>query len=600
MSAYKLQVVIGMVCLLLGIVSCLWRSNYMVKYRVPNLNTLNLNMNDGSHLFPTIIIQSNKIKVQQSATKLNASLGTYSHPVSTQLHQSTSSTSVDSKRPKILTIIDGIRAKLLQFLDFLLSPFKLLFKKETKAIISTPTSFISQTVSKSMDNIALAKGKRYAAQKLREVDELIAQAKAKKEAAITEPGRWPPNITKYTGGKKSVGDLTESQLRGKRVLVRCDLNVPLEKGVITDDTRIRGSIPTIAYLVSKGAKVLLTSHLGRPKGGYEAKFSLAPIAPRLSALLGQKVELIPDCRGVAVGKAVANMKEGDVVLLENSRFYPEEEKNDKSFAKELAANADLFVNDAFGTAHRAHGSTEGVTQFLPTAVAGFLLQKELDYLQGAVDQPKRPFAAIVGGSKVSSKISVIESMLNKVDKLVLGGGMVFTFLKARGINVGKSLVEDDQLELAKKLEKIAAEKGVKLYLASDVVVADKFAADAANKIVDVNEIPDGWMGLDIGPKTIKEIQDGLSDCKTVIWNGPMGVFEFDAFAKGTNAIATTLAGLTSKGCITIIGGGDSVAAVEKAGLAEKMSHISTGGGASLELLEGKVLPGVAALNNAAL
>jgi len=396
--------------------------------------------------------------------------------------------------------------------------------------------------------------------------------------------------------KKSVGDLTEADLKGKRVLVRCDLNVPLEKGVITDDTRIRGSMPTIKYLVSKGAKVLLTSHLGRPKGGYEAKFSLAPIAPRLSELLGAKVPLVPDCIGVSVGAAIAGMKDGDVVLLENSRFYPEEEKNDKEFAKKLAANADLFVNDAFGTAHRAHGSTEGVTAYLKPSVAGFLLQKELDYLQGAVDVPKRPFAAIVGGSKVSSKISVIESMLAKVDKLVLGGGMVFTFLKARGVKVGKSLVEDDQLELAKKLEKIAADKGVKLFLASDVVVAEKFAADAANKVVDISAIPDEWMGLDIGPKTIADIQAGLADCKTVIWNGPMGVFEFDAFAKGTNAIATTLAGLTGKGCITIIGGGDSVAAVEKAGLADKMSHISTGGGASLELLEGKVLPGVAALN----
>ena len=396
--------------------------------------------------------------------------------------------------------------------------------------------------------------------------------------------------------KKSVGDLTEADLKGKRVLVRCDLNVPLEKGVITDDTRIRGSIPTIKYLVSKGAKVLLTSHLGRPKGGYEAKFSLAPIAPRLGELLGSKVPLVPDCIGVSVGAAIAGMKDGDVVLLENSRFYPEEEKNDKEFAKKLAANADLFVNDAFGTAHRAHGSTEGVTAYLKPSVAGFLLQKELDYLQGAVDVPKRPFAAIVGGSKVSSKISVIEAMLSKVDKLVLGGGMVFTFLKARGVSVGKSLVEDDQLELARKLEKIAADKGVKLFLASDVVVADKFAADAANKVVDISAIPDGWMGLDIGPKTIADIQAGLSDCKTVIWNGPMGVFEFDAFAKGTNAIATTLSDLTGKGCITIIGGGDSVAAVEKAGLADKMSHISTGGGASLELLEGKVLPGVAALN----
>lgn len=372
----------------------------------------------------------------------------------------------------------------------------------------------------------------------------------------------------------------------------------MEKGKITDDTRIRGAIPTIKYLTSKGAKVLLSSHLGRPKGGYESKFSLAPITPRLSELLGQEVKLVPDCVGISVQAATSHMKDGDVVLLENVRFYPEEEKNVPEFAAKLAANADLFVNDAFGTAHRAHGSTEGVAKYLKPSVAGFLLQKELDYLQGAVDVPKRPFAAIVGGSKVSSKISVIEAMLSKVDKLVLGGGMVFTFLKARGISVGNSLVEDDQLELAKKLEKIAKDKGVKLFLASDVVVADKFAPDAAHKVVDINAIPDGWMGLDIGPKTIADIQSGLADCKTVIWNGPMGVFEFDAFAKGTNAIATTLADLTGKGCITIIGGGDSVAAVEKAGLGEKMSHISTGGGASLELLEGKVLPGVAALNEA--
>lgn len=399
--------------------------------------------------------------------------------------------------------------------------------------------------------------------------------------------------------KKSVGSLTKADLQGKRVFVRADFNVPLDKsGMITDDTRIRGAIPTIKYLVDNGAKVLLSTHLGRPKGGYEKKFSVAPIVPRLSELLGQTVTLVPDCIGVSVGAALSKMNDGDVALLENVRFYPEEEKNDAGFAAKLAANADIYVNDAFGTAHRAHGSTEGVSKFLTPSVAGFLLQKELDYLQGAVDVPKRPFAAIVGGSKVSSKISVIESMLSKVDKLVLGGGMVFTFLKARGYSVGKSLVEDDQLELAKKLEKIAVEKGVKLYLATDVVVADKFAADAAVQVVDIDKIPAEWMGLDIGPKTIETLKEALGDCKTVIWNGPMGVFEFDAFAKGTNAIATTLAELTGKGCITIIGGGDSVAAVEKAGLAEKMSHISTGGGASLELLEGKVLPGVAALNEA--
>merc|ERR1712070_159579 len=389
---------------------------------------------------------------------------------------------------------------------------------------------------------------------------------------------------------------SEGDLKGKKVLVRCDLNVPLSEGKITDDTRIRGSIPTIEYLVSKGAKVMLSSHLGRPKDGPEDKFSLAPVAPRLTELLGKEVKLLSDCVGPAVADATTSMADGDVCLLENVRFYKEEEKNVPEFAEKLAANADMFVNDAFGTAHRAHGSTEGVTKFLQPSVTGFLLQKELDYLQGAVEEPKRPFAAIVGGSKVSSKISVIESMLAKVDKLILGGGMVFTFLKARGYSVGSSLVEDDQLELATKLEAIAKEKGVELFLADDVVIADKFAEDAANKVVDVNEIPDGWMGLDIGPKTLANIQGGLAECNTVIWNGPMGVFEMDAFAKGTFGVADTLAELAGKGCVTIIGGGDSVAAVEKAGLAEKMSHISTGGGASLELLEGKVLPGVAALD----
>jgi len=304
--------------------------------------------------------------------------------------------------------------------------------------------------------------------------------------------------------KKSVGDLTDAELKGKRVLVRVDLNVPLTKDTfqVTDDTRIRGTIPTIDYLVKKGAKVILTSHLGRPKGGYEKKFSLAPVVPRLSELLGKKVTLVPDVIGTSVEKAVSELNDGDVILLENSRFYKEEEKNVPEFAAKIAANADVFVNDAFGTAHRAHGSTEGVTKYVSTSVAGFLLQKELDYLQGAVDEPKRPFAAIVGGSKVSSKITVIESLLNKVDKLILGGGMVFTFLKARGVKVGSSLVEDDQLELATKLEKIAKEKGVEIFLASDVVVADKFAPDANTQIVSVDAIPDGWMGLDIGPKTI--------------------------------------------------------------------------------------------------
>merc|ERR1719218_457912 len=348
------------------------------------------------------------------------------------------------------------------------------------------------------------------------------------------------------------------------VLVRCDLNVPLDGKTITDDTRIRASVPTVKYLMDNGAKVLLSSHLGRPKDGPEAKFSLGPVAPRLSELLGCDVNMAPDCIGDAVKEVVDSMGEGEVTLLENTRFYKEEEKNVPEFAEKLAANADLFVNDAFGTAHRAHGSTEGVTNYLSPSVAGFLLQKELDYLDGAVSEPKRPFAAIVGGSKVSSKIGVIESLMEKVDKIVIGGGMVFTFLKARGLETGSSLVEEDQLELAKKLE----------------------------------SIPDGWMGLDNGPEATKMIQEKLGDCGTVIWNGPMGVFEFEAFAKGTFDIADTLAELTGKGCVTIIGGGDSVAAVEKAGLADKMSHISTGGGASLELLEGKVLPGVAALKEA--
>jgi len=398
--------------------------------------------------------------------------------------------------------------------------------------------------------------------------------------------------------KMSIGDLNKDQLEGKVALVRCDLNVPLDGKTITDDTRIRASVPTIKHLVDNGAKILLTSHLGRPKDGPEDKFSLAPVAARLSELLGQDVTFVKDCIGEPVKEAVAGMSNGGVALLENVRFYKEETKNDAEFAKQLAANADLFVNDAFGTAHRAHGSTEGVTKYLSPSVAGFLLQKELDYLEGAVAEPARPFAAIVGGSKVSSKIGVIESLLEKVDKLIIGGGMVFTFLKARGLEVGSSLVEEDKLDLAKDLERIAKEKGVELILPSDVILADKFDAEANTKTVDATEIPAGWMGLDQGPKATEEIIGALKDCKTVIWNGPMGVFEMEKFAAGTMGVANALADLTKSGTTTIIGGGDSVAAVEKAGVAEQMSHISTGGGASLELLEGKVLPGVAALNAA--
>lgn len=399
--------------------------------------------------------------------------------------------------------------------------------------------------------------------------------------------------------KKTVANLTEADIKGKRVLVRADFNVPLDDaGNITDDTRIRAALPTINELTGKGAKVLLSSHMGRPKGQVKEELRLNPVAARLSELLGKAVKKCDDCVGDAVATVVAGMAEGDVALLENVRFYSEETDNDPAFAEKLAANADLFVNEAFGTAHRAHASTEGVTKFLSPSVAGYLIEKELQFLQTAIDEPKRPLAAIIGGSKVSSKIGVIETLLDKCDKLLIGGGMIFTFYKARGLSVGKSLVEEDKLELAKELEVKAKEKGVELLLPTDVVVADNFAPDAESKTVSVEEIPDGWMGLDIGPDAVKTFEAALADCKCVIWNGPMGVFEFDKFAVGTEAIANTLAGLTPQGAITIIGGGDSVAAVEKVGVAEQMSHISTGGGASLELLEGKVLPGIAALDEA--
>ena len=399
--------------------------------------------------------------------------------------------------------------------------------------------------------------------------------------------------------KKTVANLSEADLKGKRVLVRVDFNVPLaEDGQITDDTRIRAALPTIQYLTGKGAKVILCSHMGRPKGKVVESMRLTPAAKRLSELLKQEVVMCDDCVGDSVTAAINKLGNGQVALLENLRFHGEEEKNEPEFAKLLAANADLYVNDAFGTAHRAHASTEGVTHYLSPSVAGYLIEKELNYLQKAIENPQRPLAAIIGGSKVSSKIGVIETLLEKCDKLLIGGGMIFTFYKARGLSVGKSLVEDDKLELAKSLEAKAKEKGVDFLLPTDVVVADNFAPDAADKTVSVENIPDGWMGLDIGPDSVKVFQDALSSCKAVIWNGPMGVFEFEKFAVGTEAIANSLAELTQKGTTTIIGGGDSVAAVEKVGVAEQMSHISTGGGASLELLEGKVLPGIAALDEA--
>ncbi|NJL00363.1 MAG: phosphoglycerate kinase [Spirulinaceae cyanobacterium SM2_1_0] len=399
--------------------------------------------------------------------------------------------------------------------------------------------------------------------------------------------------------KKTVANLSEADVAGKRVLLRADFNVPLdESGNITDDNRIRAALPTIQDLIQKGAKVIASSHLGRPKGTVNESMRLTPVANRLAELLGKDVKMCPDCVGDAVASIINGMSNGEVVLLENVRFHAEETENDPTFASQLAANADLFVNDAFGTAHRAHASTEGVTRYLSPSVAGFLIEKELAYLQNAVDNPQRPLAAIIGGSKVSSKIGVIETLLEKCDKLLIGGGMIFTFYKARGLNVGKSLVEEDKLELAKSLEAKAKERGVDLLLPTDVVVADKFAKDANDRTVSVENIPDGWMGLDIGPDSVKTFQNALETCKCVIWNGPMGVFEFDKFAVGTEAIAHTLADLTSKGTITIIGGGDSVAAVEKVGVADQMSHISTGGGASLELLEGKTLPGIDALDEA--
>lgn len=398
--------------------------------------------------------------------------------------------------------------------------------------------------------------------------------------------------------KKSLASLSAADISGKRALVRVDFNVPVDdQGNITDDTRIRAALPTIQDLTQKGAKVILTSHFGRPKG-VDEKLRLTPVAQRLSELLGQEVIKTDDCIGDDVAAKVAALDNGQVLLLENVRFYKEEEKNDPEFAQKLAANADFYVNDAFGTAHRAHASTEGVTKFLSPSVAGYLVEKELQYLQSAIEAPQRPLAAIIGGSKVSSKIGVIETLLEKCDKLIIGGGMIFTFYKARGLSVGKSLVEEDKLELAKSLEAKAKERGVALLLPTDVVLADKFAPDANSQTVSIDAIPDGWMGLDIGPDSVKVFQEALADCKTVIWNGPMGVFEFDKFAAGTEAIAHTLAEIGKTGAITIIGGGDSVAAVEKVGLADQMSHISTGGGASLELLEGKILPGIAALDEA--
>ena len=393
--------------------------------------------------------------------------------------------------------------------------------------------------------------------------------------------------------KKTVDDI---QVKGKKVLVRCDFNVPIKDGKITDETRIVGALPTIKKLIADGAKVILCSHMGKPKGEPKPELSLAPVAVSLSEHLGQEVVFAADDNvvGENAKAAVAAMKDGDVVLLQNTRYRAEETKNGEAFSKELASLAEIFVNDAFGTAHRAHCSNVGVTEYIDTAVGGYLINKEIEYLGNAVNNPVRPLVAVLGGSKVSSKISVINNLLEKVDTLIIGGGMAYTFMKALGEEVGDSLLEEDYLDYAKEMMAKAEEKGVKLLIPVDTVVAKAFDNDAESKTVGRGGIEAGWQGLDIGEKTIALYKDALKDAKTVVWNGPMGVFEMPNFAKGTNAIAEMLADLDAT---TIIGGGDSVAAVNQAGLGDKMSHISTGGGASLEFLEGKDLPGVVALND---
>jgi len=393
--------------------------------------------------------------------------------------------------------------------------------------------------------------------------------------------------------KKTIEDIA---VKGKRVLVRCDFNVPLDGTKITDETRINGALPTIKYLIENGAKVILCSHMGKPKGEPKPELSLAPVAKSLTEKLGKEVVFAADDNvvGENAKKAVAEMQDGDVVLLQNTRYRAEETKNVEEFSKELASLADVFVNDAFGTAHRAHCSNVGVASLLKDAVAGYLIEKEIAFLGNAVNNPKRPCVAILGGSKVSSKISVINNLLEKVDTLIIGGGMAYTFFKAKGYETGKSLLEEDYVEYAKEMIAKAEAKGVKLLIPVDTVVAKEFSNDAEYKTVDSSKIEADYMGLDIGEKTVELFVDAIKDAKTVVWNGPMGVFEMPNFAKGTNAVAKALAEIDA---ITVIGGGDSVAAVNQAGLGDKMSHISTGGGASLEFLEGKDLPGIVCLND---
>lgn len=391
--------------------------------------------------------------------------------------------------------------------------------------------------------------------------------------------------------KRTVKDIN---VKGKRVFVRVDFNVPMdEAGNITDDKRIRAALPTIQYLADQGARVILASHLGRPKGRPGEKYRLDPVAQRLAELLGQEITKVDDCIGAEPMEAADALQDGDILLLENVRFHPGEEKNDPEFAKGLAALADIYVNDAFGAAHWAHASTAGIAQYLP-AVAGFLLQKEIETMGKALQNPERPFVAILGGAKVADKIGVISNLMQKVNTLVIGGGMAYTFLKAQGYEIGNSLLDSESLQLALDLMDEAKQLGVKFLLPVDVVIADAFAADAKHEVVDADKMRAGWQGLDIGPRTIELFAGEIQTAKTVVWNGPMGVFEMPAFAKGTNAIAEAMA---NSDAITIIGGGDSAAAVEQANLASKMTHVSTGGGASLEFLEGKALPGVEALND---
>ncbi len=392
--------------------------------------------------------------------------------------------------------------------------------------------------------------------------------------------------------KKTVKDI---DVNNKKVLVRCDFNVPIdsETGKITDNRRIRAALPTIQYLLDHNAKVILCSHLGRPKGEFNLKYSLKPVAEELSKLLNKDVKLAKDVIGESAKELTSNMKEGDIVLLENVRFHKEEEQNDPEYSKALASMAEIYVNDAFGTAHRAHSSTTGVADYLP-AVSGFLIEKELEFLGGALENPAHPFVAILGGAKVSDKIGVIENLLDKVDTLIIGGGMAYTFYKAQGHHIGTSICEEDKLDLAKNILEKAQEKGVQLLLPVDNHVSSEYSNNGEEKMVDSTEIPDGFMGLDIGPKTIEKFEEAVKDAKTVVWNGPLGVCEFDKFATGTKAVATMLSKIEAT---TIIGGGDSAAAIEKLGLADKMTHISTGGGASLEFLEGKTLPGIACLQD---